>query len=52
MYIGGVIALYSAIEINLIHLIARTYDERNKSIFLIKRNQNNPVTKEEIKEGN
>ena len=52
MYIGGVIALYSALEINLIHLIAKTYDERNKSIFLIKRNQNNPVTKEEeIKEG-
>ena len=51
MYVGGVFALYSALELNLIHLIAKEYDERNKSIFLIKRNQNNPVNKEEIKEG-
>ena len=52
MYIGGVIALYSALEINLIHLIAKTYDERNKSIFLIKRNQNNPKVEETKEEGN
>lgn len=39
MYIGGVIALYSAIEINLIHIIAKKYDTRNKSIFLLKRNE-------------
>jgi len=43
MYIGGVFALYSSFELNLIHLIAKQYDERNKSIFLIKRNQNNQV---------
>lgn len=47
MYVGGVFALYSAIELNLIHLIAKEYDERNKSIFLIKRNQNNKIKKEE-----
>ena len=47
MYVGGVFALYSAIELNLIHLIAKEYDERNKSIFLIKRNQNNKIEKEE-----
>lgn len=47
MYIGGVIALYSAVELNLIHLIAKEYDERNKSIFLIKRNQNKKIEKEE-----
>ncbi len=52
MYIGGVIALYSALELNLIHLIAKTYDERNKSIFLIKRNQNNPKVDETKEEGN
>ena len=39
IYIGGVIALYSAIEINLIHLIAKEYNEKNKSIFLMKRNE-------------
>ena len=52
LYVGGVFALYSALELNLIHLIAKEYDERNKSIFLIKRNQNNPVINEELeKEG-
>ena len=39
MYIGGVFALYSAVEINLIHLIAKEYNEKNKSVFLIKRNE-------------
>ncbi|MCQ2800559.1 MAG: CDP-alcohol phosphatidyltransferase family protein [Bacilli bacterium] len=39
MYIGGVFALYSSVETNLIHIIAHRYDERNKSIFLIKRNE-------------
>ena len=48
IYIGGVFALYSAIEINLIHLIAKEYNEKNKSIFLIKRNQKEMV--EENKE--
>lgn len=50
MYVGGVFALYSALELNLIHIIAKQYDERNKSIFLIKRNQNNPI-EQETKEG-
>ena len=39
MYIGGVFALYSAAETNLIHIIAKRYDDRNKSIFLVKRNE-------------
>ena len=39
MYIGGVFALYSAIETNLIHITAHRYDARNKSIFLVKRNE-------------
>ena len=44
MYIGGVFALYSAVELNLIHLIAKRYDEKNKSIFLLKRNQSQDVS--------
>ena len=48
IYIGGVFALYSAIEINLIHLITKEYDERNKSIFLIKRNAQKEQEKTEI----
>lgn len=39
MYIGGVIALYSSLETNLIHIVAKRYDERNKSIFLVRRNE-------------
>ena len=39
IYIGGVFALYSAIEINLIHIVSKSYNERNKSIFLVKRNE-------------
>ena len=43
MIVGGVIALYGSIEINLIHIIAKKYDTRNKSIFLLRRNENNPI---------
>ena len=39
----GTVAIYASIEINLIHLIAKEYDERNKSIFLIKRNNSKVV---------
>lgn len=46
MYVGGVIALYSSIETNLIHIIAKRYDERNKSIFLVKRNELNEINNE------
>ena len=46
MYVGGTIALYSGIEINLIHLISRKYDTRNKSVFLIRRNEANPIEEE------
>lgn len=43
MIIGGVIALYGSVEINLIHIIAKRYDTRNKSVFFIKRNENTPI---------
>ena len=43
MIVGGVIALYGSVEINLIHIIAKKYDTRNKSIFFIRRNENNPI---------
>ncbi len=43
MIVGGVIALYGSVEINLIHIIAKRYDTRNKSVFFIRRNENNPV---------
>ncbi len=46
MIVGGVIALYGSIEINLIHIIAKHYDTRNKSIFFIRRNENNPIEEE------
>lgn len=46
MIVGGVIALYGSIEINLIHIIAKKYDTRNKSIFFIRRNENNPTEEE------
>ena len=41
IYIGGVIALYSSIEINLIHILSKEYSTKNKSVFLLKRNQAN-----------
>jgi hypothetical protein len=46
-YVGvfGTVAIYASIEINLIHLIAKEYDERNKSIFLVKRNERKVVEK-------
>ena len=40
IYIGGIFALYSSLEINIIHLFAKEYDERNKSIFLINKKSN------------
>ena len=46
MIVGGVIALYGSVEINLIHIIAKHYDTRNKSIFFIRRNENNPIVEE------
>ena len=42
----GTVAIYASIEINLIHLIAKEYDERNKSIFLVKRNERKVVEEE------
>lgn len=47
MYIGGVFALYSSIETNLIHIVAKRYDTRNKSIFLVKRNEERTLEKQE-----
>ena len=39
IYIGGAVALYASLETLLIHIFAKRYDMRNKSIFLIKRNE-------------
>ena len=46
MIVGGIIALYGSVEINLIHIIAKRYDTRNKSVFFIRRNENNPIEEE------
>ena len=35
----GTVAIYASIEINLIHIIAKEYSEKNKSIFLVKKNE-------------
>ena len=43
MIVGGVIALYGSVEINLIHIIAKRYDTRNKSVFFVRRNENTPI---------
>ena len=43
VYIGGIFTAFSAIEINLIHLLAHRYDERNKSIFLVRKNEATPL---------
>ena len=40
IYGFGVIAIYGAIEINLIHLIAKYYNTKNKSVFFVKKNDN------------
>ena len=37
IYFGGAIALYAGIEIILIHILAKEYDIRNKSIFFLRR---------------
>lgn len=46
MIVGGVIALYGSVEINLIHIIAKRYDTRNKSVFFTRRNENTPIEEE------
>nr|MCR5185324.1 hypothetical protein [Bacilli bacterium] len=40
-YVGvfGSVAIYASIEINLIHIIAKEYNEKNKSVFLVKKNE-------------
>lgn len=50
IYIGGVFALYSSVETNLIHIVAKRYDEKNKSIFLVKRNERKALEEEQAKE--
>jgi CDP-diacylglycerol--glycerol-3-phosphate 3-phosphatidyltransferase len=39
VYILGAFNFYASVEINLIHLFSRRYDERNKSIFLVRKNE-------------
>ena len=50
IYIGGAIALYSAVELNLIHLISKRYDTRNKSIFLVRRNEAKEIEEDKQKD--
>lgn len=38
-YIGGSLAVYGSIEICLIHIYAKEYDLRNKSLYRVLRNQ-------------
>ena len=47
IYIGGCIAIYASSETLLIHIISKRYDERNKSIFLLKRNERDMVEEQE-----
>lgn len=49
VYIGGVFTSFSAIEMVLIHTLAKRYDERNKSIFLLKRNEKDLQEEEQTK---
>lgn len=57
-YVGSAVAIYSAVECFLIHCIAKTYDPRNQSIWVVRKNERNPLgnpdakVKEEIKETN
>ena len=39
IYIGSAFAMYAGIEIILIHAISYRYDERNKTVFFVKRNE-------------
>ena len=50
MIVGGVIALYGSVEINLIHIIAKKYDTRNKSIFLVRRNETKEIEEDKQKD--
>lgn len=38
-YIGGVIAIYSAIECLLIHCVAKRYNPKNQMIWLVNKNE-------------
>ena len=41
--IFGVIAIYGSIETNLIHLVSKKYDERNKTIFIALKHRNDDI---------
>ena len=40
-YVGifGSVAIYASVEINLIHILTKEYNDKNKSIFLLKKNE-------------
>lgn len=46
-YVGSIIAIYSGLEVCLIHLSAKEYDVKNKSIFLLRRNQKEDINQED-----
>ena len=47
LIVFGTVALYGSIEMVLIHSLAKRYDERNKSIFLLKKNESDLKESEE-----
>lgn len=48
-YVGSAFAIYSAVECFLIHCIAKTYDPRNQSIWVVKKNERNPLGNPDLK---
>lgn len=44
----SVVAIYASIEINLIHIIAKEYDEHNKTIFLLLDKKENATTSSDV----
>ena len=50
VYVCGPFAIYSGLEMILIHLLTHQYNEKNKSIFFVKRNEKElePVVEQEI----
>ena len=45
IYLGvfGTVALFAGVEIILIHLLSKEYSEKNKSIFLLKKNETEQI---------
>lgn len=46
LYVCGPFAIYSGLEMILIHLLAHQYNDKNKTIFFVKRNEKQVVEQE------